>query len=68
MCIYVFILICIGKKENYRYDFKYVNDKIFVFYLVLMILYVCESGKGGGFVNSEKWGGGGLGIYFDYGI
>lgn len=24
-----------------------------------MILYVCESGKGGGFVNSEKWGGGG---------
>lgn len=32
---------------------------------MLTILYVCESGRGGdGFVNSEKWGGGGL----DYGI
>lgn len=30
-----------------------------------MILYVCESGKGGGgFVNSEKWGGGGVGYIF----
>lgn len=35
---------------------------------MLTILYVCESGKGGGgFVNSEKWGGG-LGTYLDYGI
>lgn len=46
---------------------KHVNVKTLAFYPVLTILYVCESGKGGGFVNSEKWGGG-LGTYLDYGI